>query len=725
MEPDTIISPAGRSPLADGSADVDALLVAVPEIAAADRVLIARAAETAGVAHATQRRASGEPYVTHPIAVATVCAELGLDAPAIAAALLHDTLEDTDLTYDDLAARFSVEIADLVDGVTKIGRVHIASDQERASANYRRLLLAMARDVRVLIIKLADRLHNLRTIDALGRERQMRIARETLDMHAPLAHRLGIQSIRWELEDRAFATLFPQRYAEIARMLGGENDARNGYIAEAREAVQGALADAGLDAEVTGRAKHLYSIFRTMKERGKEFNELHDLRALRVIVDQPADCYTAIGVLHSMWKPLPGRFKDYIAMPKLNGYQSLHTALVGPEGMTVEVQVRTREMHEVAERGVAAHWAYKEQAPVNDNWREAVAGIGRTGDLDPDALLARLRAELGDEEEIFIFTPRGDLKALPVGATAVDFAYAVHTDIGHRCVGAKVNGHLTPLATPLSTGDFVEILTARTGADPKEEWLKFVVTTRARAAILAHHRRERRDDVINRGRAITDRIIDAQALAPARADALRADLVRNAGAERADVFYLAVGEGHIAEAQLARMIRRRLRREAPAPGQRTARELGIRVVDDEDAPALLALCCTPLPGDPLLGCRRRGGAVSVHHAGCPNIRRRGARDATCLVDLTWTETDVSAVRVELAVLATDRTRLLEEMAAAIAEHGANIITAYAHGDGAIVRGRFVLELATSDHLSRLVSALRAIESVVDVHRVTPRIPSGE
>jgi len=718
--------PIGRAPLGHDVLDADALLEACRTRPMVERDFIARAAQVAAVAHAGQRRASGEAYVTHPIAVATVCAELGLDGDAIAAALLHDTLEDTDLTYDDLAERFSVAVADLVEGVTKIGRVHIPSDQERATANYRRLLLAMARDVRVLIIKLADRLHNLRTIDALSKDRQLRIARETLDLHAPLAHRLGIQSVRWELEDRAFAVLFPQRHADLVHMIGSERHGRERYIDAARVEVAAALERAGIVAEVTGRAKHLYSIFQTMRERDKEFNELHDLHALRVIVGSPADCYAAIGVLHAVWKPIPGRFKDYVATPKLNGYQSLHTSVIGPEGRTIEIQVRTHAMHQVAEMGVAAHWAYKERthAPeVDEGWREAVAGLG-SADLDPDALLARLRAELGEEEEVFIFTPRGDLKALPRGATPVDFAYAVHTDVGHRCVGAKVNGHLTPLSQTLETGDFVEILTSRTGADPQEQWLDFIVTSRARAAILGHHRRERREDVIERGRSIVDSALAAQALTPSRADTLRAELVRESGSERAEGLYLGVGEGHVSEVHLERMICRRLRREAPAPGQRTAEELGVIVVGDPGVHAHMALCCTPLPGDPLLGCRLHDGGVSVHHALCPNARRRAARAPERIVALEWGEEQAGAVRVEISILATDRTRLLEEMAAAIAEQGANIITAFAQGDGSLVRARFVLELARSDQLPRLLIALRTVESVVDVHRVTPRGPDA-
>ncbi|HEY6550841.1 MAG TPA: bifunctional (p)ppGpp synthetase/guanosine-3',5'-bis(diphosphate) 3'-pyrophosphohydrolase, partial [Solirubrobacterales bacterium] len=488
---------------ADSSANSSASAgdVVVSE-AAIDRAALTRAFDFACDRHADQLRQSGDEFITHPVGVAQICAGMRLDTATLCAALLHDTVEDTSASLEEVQTEFGEEIAQLVDGVTKLTGITFESRDERQAENYRKMMVAMATDVRVILIKLADRLHNMRTLGALPKQKQTAKARETLEIYAPLAHRLGIHAIKWELEDLAFATLHPRKYAEIKQLVAQQRNEREVYVTEAGEFLSGELNQVGIEAEISGRAKHFYSIYTKMTKKGREFNEIFDLTAMRVIVGSVKDCYGAIGVIHSLWKPLPGRFKDWVAMPKANMYQALHTTVIGPEGKPLEIQIRTADMHKLAEYGIAAHVAYKEGAAA-DPQREKMTWLRQLveaeGEQDPAEFLESLKVDLF-EDEVFVFTPKGEVKNLSAGSTPLDFAYAVHTDVGHACVGAKVNGSIVPLHYQLRSGDIVEVLTAKQKRGPSRDWLKLVRTSRARNKIRAFFKEESREDAERKGR---------------------------------------------------------------------------------------------------------------------------------------------------------------------------------------------------------------------------------
>ena len=706
----------------------------------ADAELLRRAFAVAERAHAGQTRRSGEEYIYHPLGVARICAELHLDEQTIAAALLHDVLEDTGYDLEELRAEFGAEIAQLVEGVTKLTRISFQSREQAEAENYRKMIVAMAQDVRVILIKLADRLHNMRTIEYLGKQKQAQKARETLEVYAPLAHRLGIHALKWELEDLAFQTLHPRKYAEIKAMVADQRADREAQAEKAAAILGEELAKADVPAEITGRAKHLYSIYEKMAKRGREFNEIYDLTALRVICERSGeegtrDCYAALGLVHSLWNPLPGRFKDFIAMPKLNRYRSLHTTVIGPEGKPLEIQVRTREMHEEAEYGVAAHWLYKRgrATKADDEWLAWVKSLmdWQADEQDPGEYMRSLRTDLFSEE-VYVFTPKGEVKVLPAGATPIDFAYAVHTDVGHRTVGAKVNGRIVPLHYRLRSGDFVEILTSKSGRGPSRDWLALVTSSRARNKIRQWFQRESREEQEQKGRELLDQALKAQKL-PYRklqGSSVLAQVIRETGFKKAEDFYVALGAGKLQPAQIVNKVIQRLKTdevaEEPAITTKPARaratvssdRLGIRVPGVEDVLVRLAKCCTPVPGDPIVGYVSLGRGITVHREDCPNVKAL-QRNPERFTAVEWEGGASAGFLVQIAVDAFDRARLLEDVARTFAEHGANIVSYGGVVEDGMARNWYTAEVGEVKELRSLLTALRNLDAVFDAYRVTP------
>jgi GTP pyrophosphokinase len=695
--------------------------------------------------HAAQRRKSGEDFIVHPVGVARICAGMRLDTETLCAALLHDTVEDTSASIEEVRERFGEEIAAIVDGVTKLTGITFQSHDEAQAENYRKMMVAMATDVRVILIKLADRLHNMRTIEAMPKQKQIDKARETLEIYAPLAHRLGIHALKWELEDLAFATLHPRKYQEIKGLVAQQREDREGYVSQAGEYLARELGELGIQAQIAGRAKHFYSIYSKMTKKGREFNEIYDLTAMRVIVDSVKDCYGTVGVIHSLWKPLPGRFKDFIAMPKFNMYQSLHTTVIGPEGRPLEIQIRTQEMHEMAEFGVAAHWVYK----VGPNGAE---GDGSGGDAklkwlrsmldwqkelsDPREFMETLRTDLF-EEEVFVFTPKGQVKSLAAGATPLDFAYEVHTEIGHRCVGARVNGKIVPLHYELRSGDIVEILTAKRERGPSRDWLAMVKTTRARNKIKAWFKAESRQDTEHTGRDLLQEHLRKQGL-PAQkitGSAILADVIREVGYRKADDFYIALGAAKISPKLVVSKVMQRLKQGEAADGEDSAADLlrvgrqrrrptkssgqyGIKVEGVEDVMLRLAKCCRPVPGDEIVGYISLGRGITIHRKDCPNAALLG-KDPERFTSVSWDGDQSTAFVVEIQIDAWDRHRLLEDLSRVFSESGANILEARCLSTPPMVKNRFVVEVADTHTLKGAITRMRNIDSVFDAYRVTP------
>jgi GTP diphosphokinase / guanosine-3',5'-bis(diphosphate) 3'-diphosphatase len=689
--------------------------------------------------HADQRRASGENFIVHPIGVAKICAGMRLDTATLCAALLHDTVEDTSASLDEVEAEFGDEVAQLVDGVTKLSGVTFQSRDDRQAENYRKMMVAMARDVRVILIKLADRLHNMRTIGSMPRAKQHDKARETLEIFAPLAHRLGIHAIKWELEDLAFNTLHPRKYNEIRQMVSQQREERDAYVDRAGEYLAKELKAVGIDADISGRAKHFYSIYSKMTKKGREFNEIYDLTAMRVIVDSVKDCYGAIGVIHSLWKPLPGRFKDWVAMPKFNMYQALHTTVIGPEGRPLEIQIRTMEMHRTAEFGVAAHWIYKEHGgkPVEEkvewlrhllDWQQEMA--------DPQEFAQSLKADLF-EDEVFVFTPKGEVKSLAAGATPLDFAYEIHTDVGHRCVGAKVNGKIVPLHYTLQSGDICEVLTSKKERGPSRDWLALAKTTRAQSKIRAWFKRERREDSERAGREILQENLKRNGLPPQKmaGSPLLADVIREMGFRKGEDFYIALGQSKISAKTVTQKLMHRLKEgesavDAPSPAaelmerRETPRKTaasstyGIKVEGVDDVMLRIAKCCRPVPGDPIVGYISLGKGITIHHDACPNAQAL-KKNPERFTPVAWEGDTTSSFRVELQVDGWDRHRLLEDLSRTFAETGINILEARCTVVHPMVKNRFVVEVGDTDSLRTCITRIRNIESVFDAYRVTP------
>jgi guanosine-3',5'-bis(diphosphate) 3'-pyrophosphohydrolase len=711
-----------------------------------DRDEVAQAFAFACEHHADQRRRSGEDFITHPVGVAKICAGMRLDTETLCAALLHDTVEDTSASLEEVRGQFGDEVANLVDGVTKLTGITFQSRDEAQAENYRKMMIAMASDIRVILIKLADRLHNMRTLAALSKQKQIEKAKETLDIYGPIAHRLGIHAIKWELEDLAFATLHPRKYQEIKTLVAQQREERERYVAKAGEYLFKELQALGIAAEISGRAKHFYSIYSKMTKKGREFNEIYDLTAMRVIVDSVKDCYGAVGVIHSLWKPLPGRFKDLIAMPKFNMYQSLHTTVIGPEGRPLEIQIRTREMHDMAEYGVAAHWIYKdgdERAGPGSRGEEKLRWLRQLlewqQDLEDSGEFAeRLKVELF-EDEVFVFTPKGEVKSLAAGATPLDFAYEIHTDVGHRCVGAKVNGKMVPLSYKLRSGDIVEVVTSKRERGPSRDWLALVKTTRARNKIKAWFKAESRKDTEHRGRELLHDQLRRQGLPPQKivGSPLLAHVIREMGFRKADDFYIALGGAKISPKVVVQKVMQRLKQGDSAAGEPTAADIvstrrkrrrpdassssyGIRVEGIDDVMLRLAKCCRPVPGDPIVGYISLGRGITIHREDCPNARVL-RKDPERFTPVSWEGEGRTTFKVEIHVDAWDRHRLLEDLSRTFAETGVNILEARCVVSDQMVRNRFVVEVGDTKALDGAVSRLRNIDAVFDAYRV---IPSG-
>jgi guanosine-3',5'-bis(diphosphate) 3'-pyrophosphohydrolase len=695
----------------------------------ADREVLVHAHEVAERAHKGQFRLSGEPYIEHPLSVAGILADLRLDADTLAAALLHDTVEDTDVTLEWLRAEFGDHVARLVNGVTKLGKIHMRSREQVQAENIRKMLVAMAEDIRVVLIKLGDRLHNMRTVDALPPERRQRIARETLDIYAPLAHRLGIWQMKWELEDLGFAQVDPENFQAIELKLARQRQEREAFVRNIAEILEREVEDIGVSADISGRPKHVYSIFEKMKKTGKGFEEIFDLIAIRVLVDSVKDCYGVLGVVHSLWKPIPGRFKDYIAMPKGNGYQSLHTTLVSHTGEAMEVQIRTHEMHQTAEYGVAAHWRYKEGGLHDDRFDERFTWLRLLMDwqkevLDAETFVDTVKVDIF-QDEVFVFTPKGDVRSLPAGSTPVDFAYRVHTEVGHRCIGAKTNGRMVPLDHVLENGDIVEVLTTKGPHGPSRDWLTFVKTSSAREKIRGWFKKERREENIQKGREQLDkefRRMRQLALGTVKDDRLL-ELAHEFKFGSVDDFVAAVGYGDISARSA--VLRYTAMEEGGPTEQRDDRVLTIpltstprptgevRVLGVGDVLTSLSQCCKPVAGEPIKGYITRGKGVSVHRTGCVNIVN--AADAARLVDVEWERGARQLYPVGIKIEAWDRTGLLRDIAAVIAESKINLSGAdvQVFDDRTAVISTIV-EIQSLTQLSRLLERLEAIR---DVHTV--------
>ena len=697
-----------------------------------ETALIEDAYEVARDAHRDQVRRSGDPYIAHPLGVAMILSDLGLDEVTLAGALLHDAVEDTSVTLADLEARFGSDVASIVDGVTKLDRLEFDSREEQQAATMRKMLVAMAKDVRVLLIKLADRLHNMRTIASLPEAKQKRIAQETLDIYAPLAHRLGVQDVKWQLEDLAFAVLHPKRYAEIEAMVLQHAGERERYLEEVVGAVRSRLEQLNINAEVTGRPKHYWSIYEKMVVRGKEFAEINDLVGVRVIVGSVKDCYGALGSVHALWRPVQGRFKDYIAMPKFNLYQSLHTTVVGPQGRAVEFQIRTSEMHRRSEYGVAAHWGYKEQRnPAEDLvWLQRIVDWQKET-TDPTEFMQSLKIDL-EQDEVFVFTPKGRVITLPTGATPVDFAYAIHTEVGHRCIGARVNARLVPLDSALQSGDTCEIFTSKVeGAGPSRDWTQFVQTPRASSKIRQWFSRERRVDAIDQGRddlvkAMRREALPVQKLSGSPVLAKIAEQLHYVDLEG---LYVGVGEGHVSAKAVVQRIQRELRggeeqlptTVARPPRMRSNRGsgAGVHVEGLDDVMVRLSRCCTPVPGDEIMGFVTRGRGVSVHRTDCANaVSLRSQADR--VIEVEWDNDAPGNYTVSVDVEALDRSKLLRDVADVLSEHHVNILscTSQTQSDR-IARLRFEFELADPGHLDSILAAVKRVDSVYEASRVLP------
>ncbi len=685
--------------------------------------------------HLGQLRKSGEPYITHPIAVAEILADLGMDEPTIIAALLHDTIEDTQYSIDQLKNDFGSEVSTLVDGVTKLDKLSYGPTAE--AETLRKMVIAMSRDIRVLVIKLCDRLHNARTWEFVAIESAQRKARETLDIYAPLAHRLGMNAIKWELEDLSFKVLEPKIFEEIERLVAERSPSRSALTNEVIGALGDDLTRDGITAQVTGRQKHFYSVYQKMVIRGREFNEIYDLVGIRVLVNDVRDCYAVLGAIHARWNPVPGRFKDYIAMPKFNLYQSLHTTVIGPNGKAVEIQIRTSDMHSRAEYGVAAHWKYKTistdpQAGPEVMFLKQLHQWQQESD-DVGEFLDTLRYDL-QTPEVFVFTPKGSVIALPAGSTPVDFAFAVHTEVGYKCVGAKVNGKLVPLESKLVNGDVIEVVTNKNpNAAPSRDWVNFVQSPRARSKIKAWFSKERREEAIEAGRESIARqmrkaglplqkILSGQSILELAHDLHYADI---------ESLYAAVGDGHLSAASIVEKITTKLSatdefaqeahdelflNRSPAKSRNTS---GIEVEGVDDLVVKLARCCAPVPGDQIEGFVTKGSGVSVHRDDCINLADLRENQGDRFVKVRWNSSNATLFMVNIQVEALDRTRLLSDLTRTLSDQQVNILNAsVSTSKDQTAISRFTFEMADSSHLDAVLTAVRNLEGVYDVYRIT-------
>jgi len=695
-----------------------------------DVELLKRAFRVADEAHAGQVRKSGEEYITHPVAVSEILAELGLNTITVVASLLHDTVEDTPYSLEQLRHDFGHEIANLVDGVTKLDKLTYGPTAEAETV--RKMVIAMSRDIRVLVIKLADRLHNARTWGFVASDSAARKARETLDIYAPLAHRLGMNAIKWELEDLSFAVLEPKKFEEISRLVAERSPSRDALTTEVIETVEEDLAKDGIQSTVTGRKKHFYSVYQKMVVRGRDFNDIYDLVGIRVLVEDVRDCYAVLGAIHARWSPVPGRFKDYIAMPKFNLYQSLHTTVIGPNGKAIEIQIRTYEMHSRAEFGIAAHWKYKQggdQKSPEMLWLRQLHEWQKETE-DPSEFLEALRFDLGSPE-VFVFTPKGSVVALPGGSTPVDFAFSVHTDVGLRCAGAKVNGRLVPLESKLNNGDVVEIVTNKSdSAGPSRDWLNFVKSPRARSKIKAWFSKERREEAIDAGRESIARQMRKAGLPLQKIFAGHAllELAHDMHYSDIEALYSSVGDGHVSAASIIDKLVHSMGVEDSHPepsieviptdnqiGKRTSSAIKVEGVDD--VLVKLARCCTPVPGDEIMGFITKGSGISVHRGDCRNASDLIEHQSERVVGVSWLAGAASIFLVNIQVEALDRSRLLADVTRTLSEQHVNILSAaVSTSKDRVAISKFTFEMADAKHLDSVLAAVRNVEGVYDVYR---------
>lgn len=699
--------------------------------------------------HAGQERKSGEPFINHPLEVCMILAGLNLDTATLQAALLHDVVEDSGVSMKEMRERFGLEVAALVDGVTKLGRIKFSSLAEAQSQNLRKMLIAMAKDIRVILIKLADRLHNMRTLSALDADKRREKAIETMEIYAPLAHRLGISSIKWELEDLAFYYLEPRKFQQIQKMVAESRAAREAYLEQVIRQLSEELEAIGVGSDISGRPKHLYSIYQKMTQRGKDFSEIYDLIALRVIVDSVKDVYGALGTVHSIWKPVPGRFKDYVAMPKFNMYQSLHTTVIGPAGRPLEIQIRTEEMHRTAEYGIAAHWRYKEGGRTDESFDERLAWLRQmlewqTELKDPREFMEALKIDLF-EDEVFVFTPKGDVQSLRRGSTPIDFAYAIHTEVGHHCVGAKVNGSIVPLGYELQMGDRIEILTNKSSG-PSRDWLNIVKTSSARSKIRNYFSKVNRVDDLQNGRDELTKILRKQGMGLGSQGMNKAldavaeemnyqtsdDLLASIGAGKTSpkqvvtklIKYLSKGTGAAKEIEEPVTTLLPTTPMTPPRAKRRRAQSGVRVKGIDDLLVRLARCCNPVPGDDIVGFVTRGRGVSVHRRDCPNARELLAQ-AERIIDVEWDIGQASTYQVEIVIEALDRTRLLQDVSVALADAGVNVLSAAVSTDRqGIATMRFLFELGNMDQLNKVLSTVQAVDGVFEARRMLPEGGGG-
>lgn len=698
--------------------------------------LIDRAYNFSLNAHRGQHRQSGEDYIQHPLAVASILADLELDLATIAAGLLHDVVEDTGISIADVEEEFGPEIARLVDGVTKLGKLKYRTPVEEQADNLRKMFLAMARDVRVILIKLADRLHNMRTLLHVSTDKQARISRETLEIYAPLAHRLGISRIKWELEDLALRYLEPQKYRELVELVPKKRKEREEYTKRVIETLQEKLAEVDIKAEITGRSKHFYSIYRKMKDQGRDISEIYDLVAVRIIVDTLKDCYGVLGVVHALWKPIPGRFKDFIAMPKSNMYQSLHTTVIGPDGQPFEIQIRTHEMHRTAEYGIAAHWRYKEGSKTDEDLDKKLSWLRQVLEWQQDLRDARefvdsLRIDLFSDE-VFVFTPKGDVVDLPAGSTPIDFAYQIHTEVGHHCVGAKVNGRIVPIDYQLSNGDIVQILTSKQSSGPSADWLNIAKTSTARSRIRTWFKRQKKEENLERGRELLEKEIRRQGFQPSQLmkEEWLAEAAQKFAYQSVEDLMVSLGYGGLTTGHVVTRLRESFRKaqkdekppdlEQLVAGRRSPKPTGegVRVKGIDNLLVRFSRCCNPVPGDAIIGYITRGRGVSIHRTDCPNMAQYYSEPAR-IIDVSWDSVDASYFPVEIEVSAIDRPGLLSDVAQVVAESRTNILSAKARaGKNNLASIDLVLEIRNLEQLRYLKQKIEQIRDVLSVQRAS-------
>jgi guanosine-3',5'-bis(diphosphate) 3'-pyrophosphohydrolase len=711
----------------------------------ADLASVDKAYAFAVKAHEGQFRLSGEPFVTHPIEVTLILAEQHMDTATLTAALLHDVVEDSDVPLDTIRAEFGDEVAELVDGVTKLGRIEYKTMAEEQSNNLRKMLIAMAKDIRVILIKLADRLHNMRTLSSLSPEKQEMKARETVDIYAPLAHRLGMSSIKWQLEDLALYYLEPRVYAQIQKMVAESRSARESYLEQVIDELEAELEKVGVKADIQGRPKHFYSIYQKMTQKGKEFSEIYDLIAIRVIVDSVKDCYGALGTVHSIWKPMPGRFKDYVAMPKFNMYQSLHTTVIGPAGRPLEIQIRTEEMHRTSEHGIAAHWRYKEGKRGEESFDERLSWLRQMLEWqqelrDPREFMEAFKIDLF-EDEVLVFTPKGDVLSLRRGSTPLDFAYAVHTEVGNHTVGAKVNGQIVPLTYELQMGDRIDILTQKSSR-PSRDWMNVVRSSRARSKIRAYFAKESRVDDLEHGKEELGRTLRKHGVGMGgHAGGARAleVVAKEMNYVHGDDLVAAVGAGKVSPKAVATKIIKQMnvgkdvtaalpeageedKVVVPLTPSRAARKrrsvTGVCVEGIDDMLVRLARCCTPVPGDDIIGFVTRGRGVSVHRRDCVNARDLIKLSPERIIDVAWDTTSQATYQVEIRIEALDRTGLLKDVTVMLSEAGVNILSASINTDKrGIATMQYLFELGNMEQLDRVIYQLKNVDGVFDAQRV--------